>query len=118
MSAFGPPRGTTEVTGTTFDDAVLRSPVPVLVEFGADWCGPCRMIAPVLTAIAEEQGDRLTVSVLDYDGSPEIGARYGVLGLPTLILFRDGEAVMQVTGARPKARLQSEIEAALALPVA
>ncbi len=92
MSAFGPPRGTTEVTGATFDDAVLRSPVPVLVEFGADWCGPCRMIAPVLTAIADEQRDRLAVSVLDYDGSPEIGARYGVLGLPTLILFRDGEA--------------------------
>lgn len=113
MAGFETPSGTTAVTGTTFDEVVLGPGVPVLVEFGADWCGPCRMIAPVLSAIATERAGSLKVAVLDSDDAPEIGARYGVLGLPTLMLFRDGQPLMQVAGARPKAKLLAEVDAAL-----
>lgn len=114
MSAYAPPAGVSAVTTATFDDQVLHSPIPVLVEFGADWCPPCRVIEPVLSAIAAERAGALTVATINADDDPGIASRYGILGLPTLIMFEGGVPVMQVTGARPKSKLQKEIDAALA----
>lgn len=112
MSAYAPPAGVTAVSTATFDAEVLQSSLPVLVEFGADWCPPCRVIEPVLSAIATERAGSLTVATVNADDDPQIAARYGILGLPTLILFRAGEPVMQVIGARSKTRLLDEIDAA------
>jgi thioredoxin 1 len=94
----------------TFEADVLASDLPVLVEFTADWCPPCKMIAPVLAAIADELAGRLRVLAIDADTNPETMRRYHVLGMPTLTLFVGGEVVLQVTGARPKAALLKEIE--------
>ncbi|GHE38862.1 thioredoxin-1 [Streptosporangium violaceochromogenes] len=98
------------VTDDDFTERVLRSPRPVLVEFWADWCGPCRMLEPVLKEIEAELGDRLTIARINADDHPEISARHGVLGLPTLTLYRDGEVVGKVTGAKPKRLLLAELE--------
>ena len=98
----------------TFDAEVLASDLPVLVEFTADWCPPCKMIAPVLASIADEYEGRLRVLAIDADTNPETMRRYNVLGMPTLSLFIGGEPVLQVTGARPKAALLREIEPHLA----
>ena len=114
MAGFGIPDGAVAVTAATFDAAVLGANRPVLVEFGAAWCPPCRVIGPVLSALATDRAEVFVVAVLDAVISPEIHARYGVLGLPTMILFSGGAPVMQVVGARSRARLEAEIDAALA----
>jgi thioredoxin 1 len=100
------------VTEETFDDRVLASDKPVLVDFWATWCGPCRMVSPVLEQIAAERDD-LEIVKLNYDEQPAIGQRYGVMGLPTMLLFRDGEPVRTIVGAKPKARLLAELDEAL-----
>ncbi|MGW1464983.1 thioredoxin [Streptomyces sp. NPDC002308] len=102
--------GVTEVTDETFDGEVLGAELPVLVEFTADWCGPCRQLAPVLGEIAREEADRLKIVQIDVDHNPAAAARYGVLSMPTLIVFRDGEPVKSMVGARPKRRLLQELE--------
>ena len=96
----------------TFEADVLASEKPVLVDFTADWCPPCKMVAPVLHQIAAERTD-LTVVQVDADTNPELTLRYGVLGLPTLALFRGGELLTAVTGAQPKSRLLGTLDAAL-----
>jgi thioredoxin 1 len=98
------------VTDATFDEAVLASETPVLVDFWATWCGPCRMIAPVLDQIAKEHAGKLKIAKLDYDSNPNVPSRYGVLGLPTLLLFKNGEPVQQIVGAKPKRALLKEIQ--------
>ena len=98
------------VTDDTFDELVLRSELPVLLEFTASWCPPCRMIEPVLRDIAAELADRLVVAQLDVDEDPRTAAAAGVLGMPTLALYRDGVAVARLTGARPKAALLRAFE--------
>ncbi|MGW0557859.1 thioredoxin [Streptomyces sp. NPDC002926] len=103
-------QGVAAVTDDDFDDEVLKAGLPVLVEFTADWCGPCRQLAPVLSALAAEEADRLKVVQLDVDTNPEIMARYGVLSMPTLMVFRGGEPVKSMIGARPKRRLLQELE--------
>ncbi|MGW4485779.1 thioredoxin [Amycolatopsis sp. NPDC004368] len=100
-------------TDATFTTDVLEHDKPVLVEFGAEWCPPCRMIAPVLAEIAAEHADSLTVHQIDTDLNPATARRYQVMSLPTLILFRGGEPVATFVGARPKARLLAELDSAL-----
>ncbi len=99
----------TEVTDATFATEVLGSELPVLVEFTADWCPPCRMIAPVLDAVAAEEAHRLRVVKLDVDHNPETQTAYGVLSMPTLIVFKGGEPVKSMVGARAKAKLLREL---------
>ncbi|MFD0276763.1 thioredoxin [Kitasatospora sp. NPDC127111] len=102
--------GVTEVTDETFATEVLGAEGPVLVDFTADWCPPCRQMVPVLAEIAREEAHRLTVVSLDVDRNPEAQARYGVLSMPTLMVFRGGEPVRSVVGARAKARLLRELD--------
>ena len=101
------------VDEATFDELVLRSDKPVLVDFWAEWCPPCHQIAPVLAQIGAERKDQLTVLKLNADENPAISAGYRVMALPTLMLFRQGEVIWSVVGARPKARLLKEIDDAL-----
>lgn len=97
-------------TDATFATDVLAADRPVLVDFTADWCGPCRMIAPVLDQIARDEADRLTIVSLDVDANPETTRRYGVMSMPTLGLFVGGEMVSQVVGARPRAAILREVQ--------
>ncbi|WUD83684.1 thioredoxin domain-containing protein [Streptomyces sp. NBC_00503] len=100
-----------EVTDADFEAEVLgERGRPVLVEFTADWCGPCRQLAPVLLAIAAEEAARLKVVQIDADSNPATLVRYGVLSMPTLLVFRDGEPVQQMVGARAKRKLLQELE--------
>lgn len=103
-------KGVAAVTDTDFDTEVLGADRPVLVEFTADWCGPCRQLAPVLSAIAKEEAARLKVLQIDADTNPETVTRYGVLSMPTLLVFDAGEPVKSLVGARPKRRLLQELE--------
>jgi thioredoxin 1 len=102
-----------DVTDATFAADVLGSDVPVLVEFWATWCPPCRMIAPVLTALAAERAGVLAVRKLNSDENPETTRSYQVMSLPTMILFRNGEPLLTLVGALPKARLEERLDRAL-----
>ena len=93
----------------TFDEQVNGASTPVLVDFWAEWCGPCKMIAPILDEIASEQEGRLTVAKLNVDDAPGIARRFGVMSIPTLILFNAGEPAKRVVGAKPKAALLGEL---------
>ncbi|MER6448019.1 thioredoxin family protein [Streptomyces venezuelae] len=108
--------GVAQVTDADFEAEVLgERGRPVLVEFTADWCGPCRQLAPVLSSIAAEEADRLKVVQIDADRNPEAVTRYGVLSMPTMLVFRDGVPVRQIVGARAKRRLLQELEEQLAM---
>ncbi|MFD0368943.1 thioredoxin [Streptomyces sp. NPDC059071] len=102
-------KGVAEVTDADFEAEVLGADLPVLVEFTADWCGPCRQLAPVLSAVAQEEAGRLKVVQIDADTNPETVTRYGVLSMPTMLVFRAGEPVKSMVGARPKRRLLEEL---------
>jgi thioredoxin 1 len=102
------------VTDDTFETEVLKSAKPVLVEFTAVWCGPCRTLAPILESIAAEESERLDVVAIDVDENPATTVKYGVMSMPTMMLFRDGEPVRSIVGARPKSRLLSDLGDALA----
>ncbi|WP_418959221.1 thioredoxin family protein [Streptomyces tritici] len=102
--------GVAEVTGADFGAEVLGAELPVLVKFTADWCPPCRQLAPVLGAVAQEAADRLKVVELNVDRNPELAVEYGVMATPTLMVFRDGEPVRSMVGARPKRKLLEELE--------
>ena len=97
-------------TDAAFADDVLASPLPVLVEFTAEWCPPCKKIAPVLAKLAEDESDRMRVVALDVDTNPETTLKYQVLGMPTLALFSGGEIVARFTGIRPRSAIMREIE--------
>ncbi len=104
----------TAVTDQNFQAEVVESDVPVLVDFWAPWCGPCRMVAPVLEEIAGEKGDALKIVKLNVDENQQTAATFEVLSIPTLILFRNGAVAKKVIGAYPKKRLEAELEPALA----
>lgn len=101
--------GVTEVTDADFAAEVIGADLPVLVEFTADWCPPCRQMGPVLSELAFEEADRFRVVQLDVDTNPETTLAYGVLSMPTFMVFRDGEPVTSMVGARPKRRLLQEV---------
>jgi thioredoxin 1 len=103
-----------EVTDNNFQAEVLESETPVLVDFWAPWCGPCRVVAPVLEEIAAEKGDQLRIVKLNTDENPQVSAQYQVLSIPTLILFKGGQPVKKVVGAYPKRKLEAELEPSLA----
>ena len=100
---------TVTVTDSSFKSKVLDSSKPVLVDFWATWCGPCRMVAPVLEEIAAENRDKITVAKLDIDANQVTARDYQVMSIPTLIVFQDGKPVKQIVGARPKARLLADL---------
>jgi thioredoxin 1 len=101
--------GTKTVTDETFEADVLKNDKPVLVDYWAEWCGPCKMVAPVLEAIAEEHGDKLDIVKLNVDENPKVTQKYGILNIPTLGVFKNGEVVKELVGARSKSALLREI---------
>ncbi len=101
------------VSDATFDKEVLQSGTPVLVDYWAEWCGPCKMIAPVLEDLAKDYAGRLTVAKLDVDANPQTTNQFGIRGIPTLILFKDGKAHAQKVGAMSKAQLAQFVDSNL-----
>jgi thioredoxin 1 len=104
---------TKTVTDSSFQADVLGASGPVLVDFWAEWCGPCKMIAPSLEELSDELGDKVTIAKLNIDENPEAPAKYGVRGIPTMILFKNGAPAATKVGAEPKSRIQGWLEGAL-----
>jgi thioredoxin 1 len=102
------------VTSATWDQEVLKSSTLVLVDFWAVWCGPCRMVAPIVDEISKEYAGKLKVLKLNTDENADVAARYKIMGIPTLMFFKNGERVDQVVGAVPKAQLKTKVDSLLA----
>ncbi|MBB6174437.1 thioredoxin 1 [Nocardiopsis mwathae] len=99
-----------EVTDASFEADVLKSDKPVLVDFWAEWCAPCKQIAPILEEIADEHGDKLTIVKLNVDQNPNVARDYGIMRIPTMNVFKGGEVVKQIMGAKAKRKLVEELQ--------
>jgi thioredoxin 1 len=104
---------TIPVSDSSFENDVINSATPVVVDFWAEWCAPCKQIGPSLEELSEELAGKVNIVKVNVDDNPNAAAKYGVRGIPTLLLFKDGQVVSNVTGARPKTALKSWIEGAL-----
>ncbi len=104
---------TIEVTDGNFDEVVINSEVPVLVDFWAEWCGPCRMVGPLVKEIGQEYEGRAKVAKLDVDSNPEVSAKFGIRNIPTILFFKNGKIVDKQVGAVPKNVISSKLEALL-----
>jgi thioredoxin 1 len=104
---------TKAITDQSFQADVLSAPGPVLVDFWAEWCGPCRMIGPALEEISEALGEKVTIAKINIDENPETPGRYGVRGIPTMLLFKGGQPVAQKVGAAPRGQIQEWLESNL-----
>ncbi len=105
---------TTKVSDATFDSDVLKAEQPVLVDFWAEWCGPCKVIGPSLEEISDELADQVTITKANLDDAPDAATRYGIRSIPNLVLFRNGEEVARFSRAAPKSQLKAWLEGALA----
>jgi thioredoxin 1 len=102
-----------EVTDATFEEEVIKADTPVLVDFWADWCAPCKIIAPIVEELAEEYEGRIKFGKVDVDANPRVATSYGIRGIPTLLIFNAGEPVDQVVGAVPKSTLKKRLDEAV-----
>jgi thioredoxin 1 len=98
-----------EITDANFDTEVLKSDKPVLVDFWAVWCGPCKMVAPIVEELAKEYAGKLKVGKIDVDNNPDVSLRFGIRSIPTLMVFKDGKVVEQIIGAIPKRNVTEKI---------
>ena len=103
-----------EVTDATFQKEVLESDKPIMVDFWAEWCGPCRAVSPILDAIAHEHAEKLDIVKLDVDNNPETALKYGITSIPAMYVFRNGEIAKRVIGAKPKPALEADLAEFLA----
>ncbi len=101
---------TIELSDANFDEIVLKSNKPVMVDFWAEWCGPCRVVGPIISEIAEEYKERVVIGKLDVDSNNEISTRYGIRSIPTILYFRDGELAHKQVGVTPKSNLVKKLE--------
>jgi thioredoxin 1 len=101
--------GIVTLTTSTFDEVIAGSDTPVVVDFWAEWCGPCKMIAPILSDIATEQAGKVTIAKLNVDENPDLAMRYNVMSIPTLLVFHNGEVAKRLVGAKGKAQLLQEL---------
>jgi len=108
--------GIQDLSNSTFDEAVKAADTAVIVDFWAEWCGPCKMITPILEELASEQAGKITVAKLNVDENPDLAMRYNVMSIPTLLVFKDGEVAKRLVGAKPKSALLQELSEFLPAP--